>query len=273
MSSACVFKDNFRKETQGSLFFEISFLHLGYKLSASIHTYSYLKAFIISHTAATSKVLPVSESLPTSHVLPLSLFQVIFLESVFSIYIPSFRKKTNIDFFDSIDSGVNHWWTLFSRELSGAIEIVIITFWSVAFPETQTVSLRPKANHPTSPYGYGRQDPMFASSWNNWNLPPNFFNILATTAVVPPRVGKHKDWESPLSPLPSDITSIWTRPMTINTFDIWETCGYLVPRDGECRTISAKSKGKWYWKEGTSLGGLGVNWHWMNNENYVLSIY
>ena len=40
------------------------------------------------------------------------------------------------------------------------------------------------SNEPTIPYGFGSQHPIVPPSLNDFNMPPNPFNVLTTMAVV-----------------------------------------------------------------------------------------
>ena len=57
-------------------------------------------------------------------------------------------------------------------------------------------------------------------SLNDFNLPPNLFNILATMAVVNQ---EHDNNYRPQSPEPSEPSPVTTPPMNVSTFDRWET--------------------------------------------------
>ena len=54
-------------------------------------------------------------------------------------------------------------------------------------------------------------------------LPPNPFKIPATHAVVEPTVRQYDKRESPQSPAPSEVSSIWTPPMIMSAVEPWET--------------------------------------------------
>ena len=69
-------------------------------------------------------------------------------------------------------------------ELSGATARVTITNSSVASPEPRVVTTDLESNQPTIPYGFGSQHPIVPLNLNDVNLPPNPFNVLATTAVI-----------------------------------------------------------------------------------------
>ena len=93
---------------------------------------------------------------------------------------------------------------------------------SIASPEPQVLTIHDKSNEPTMPYGFGRHLPIVPPSLNDLNLPPNPFNILATTAVANhTEDGNNKNY-SPQSPEPSDPSHISTPPMNVTTFNSWE---------------------------------------------------
>ena len=96
------------------------------------------------------------------------------------------------------------------------------TISSVASPEPQILTLSDDSNEQTMPYVFGRQLPIFPPSLSDMNLPPNPFNILATMAVVNREDG-YDDNYSPQSPEPSEPSPISTPPMSVSTFDSWET--------------------------------------------------
>ena len=105
-----------------------------------------------------------------------------------------------------------------STEISGAIEIEVITISSVTSPEPRIVTLDSDSNDPTIPYGFGNQQPIVLPSLNDLNLPPNPFNVLATMAVV--RVDHAY---SPQSPEPSIPSPGSTPPMNVSAMEGWDT--------------------------------------------------
>ena len=64
------------------------------------------------------------------------------------------------------------------------MESETITISSVASVEPQIVTIHSDSNEPTNPYVFGRQHPNVPANLNDLNLPPNPFNVLATTAVI-----------------------------------------------------------------------------------------
>ena len=105
-----------------------------------------------------------------------------------------------------------------STQLSGAMKPEAMTISSVASPEPQTVTIESDSKEPTFPYAYGTQHPIVPPSLNDFNLPPNFFNVLATMAVI-----QQDQEDSPQSPEPSDPSPISTPPMNLSTIEGWET--------------------------------------------------
>ena len=101
-----------------------------------------------------------------------------------------------------------------STMLSGAMEPESITISSVASPEPQIVTVDSDSNEPTFPYAFGTQRPIVPPSLNDLNLPPNPFNVLATTAVI-----TQDQEDSPQSPESSDPSPISTPPMNLSTID------------------------------------------------------
>ena len=69
------------------------------------------------------------------------------------------------------------------------------------------------------PYGFAIVPPSF----NDLNLPPNPFNILATMAVVNHTEDANDDNYSLQPTEPSEQSPISTPPMNVGTFNSWET--------------------------------------------------
>ena len=101
-----------------------------------------------------------------------------------------------------------------STEISGAMEREVITILSVASPEPRIVTLDSDSNDPKMPYGFGSQQPIVSPGFNDFNLPPNPFNVLATMAIV-----RTDDAYSPQSPEPSIPSPISTPPMNVSTIE------------------------------------------------------
>ena len=105
-----------------------------------------------------------------------------------------------------------------STQLSGAMEPESVTISSVASAEPQIVTIDSDSNEPTFPYAFGTQHPVVPPSLNDFNLPPNPFNVLATMAVI-----QQDQEDRPQSPEPSDASPISTPPMNLSTIEGWET--------------------------------------------------
>ena len=105
-----------------------------------------------------------------------------------------------------------------STQLSEAMDPETITISSVASPESQILTLDSDSNEPTFPYAFGAQHPIAPPSLNDFNLPPNPFNVLATMAVI-----QQDQEQSPQSPEPSDPSPISTPPMNLSKIDDWDT--------------------------------------------------
>ena len=101
-----------------------------------------------------------------------------------------------------------------STELSGAMEREVITISSVASPEPRIVTPDSDSNDPTIPYGFGSRQPIVPPSLNDLNWPPNFFNVLATMAVI-----RADDAYRSQSPEPSIPSTISTPPMNVSTIE------------------------------------------------------
>ena len=110
-----------------------------------------------------------------------------------------------------------------STEISGDDAREMISISSIASPEPQIVTIDDDSNEPTMPYGFGRQFPIDPSSLNNWNLPPNPFNILATMAIANNTENANDNIHSPESPEPSERSTKLTPPMNVSAFSSWET--------------------------------------------------
>ena len=94
---------------------------------------------------------------------------------------------------------------------------------SITSPQPQILTIHDDSNEPTIPFGFGRQLPIIQPSLNDFNLPPNPFNVLATMAVVNHTEHASDDNYKPQSPEPSEPSPISTPPMNVRTFDSWET--------------------------------------------------
>ena len=98
------------------------------------------------------------------------------------------------------------------------METEAITVSSVASPEPQIVTIDSDSNEPTFPYGFGHQNPIVPPNLNDFNLPPNPFNVLTTMAVT-----RQDEEDTPQSPEQSDPFPISTPPMNVSTNEGWET--------------------------------------------------
>ena len=105
-----------------------------------------------------------------------------------------------------------------STQLSGAMDPETITVSSVASAEPHIVTIESDSNEPTFPYAFGAQYPIVPPSLNDFILPPNLFNVLASMAVI-----QQDQKDSPQSPEPSDPSPISTPPMNLSTIEGWET--------------------------------------------------
>ena len=129
-----------------------------------------------------------------------------------------------------------------STEISGDDTQEMVSISSIASPEPEIVTIDDDSNEPTMPYGFGRQLPIVPPSLNDLNLPPNFFNILATMAIANNTEDANNKNYSPESPEPSEASPISTPPMNVSAFNSWETSYTTTdddtfPSSGESRKI------------------------------------
>ena len=108
-----------------------------------------------------------------------------------------------------------------STELSGTHKREMPTVSSVTSTEPDIVTLDDYFNDPTSPYGFGAQQPIVLPSLNDVNRPLNPFNILAAMTEVQQNLTLRDENYSPQSHEPSEPIS--TSPMNLSTIDGWET--------------------------------------------------
>ena len=73
-----------------------------------------------------------------------------------------------------------------STQLSRAMAREAITTSIVDSVEPQTVAIEMDSDEPTIPYGSGNQHPIVPPGFNDFNPPPNQFNVLATMVVIQP---------------------------------------------------------------------------------------
>ena len=104
-----------------------------------------------------------------------------------------------------------------STEQSEAMARETITISSITSLEPQIVTIDSDFNKPTISYRFGSQRPTVPPSLNDFNLPPNAFNVLATMAVIP------ADEEYSLqSPELSILSTFLTRILNVSTIEGWE---------------------------------------------------
>ena len=94
---------------------------------------------------------------------------------------------------------------------------------TIASPQPYIFTINDDSNEPTIPYGFGRKLPIVSPSLDDFNLPPNPFNILATTPIANKNDEANDDNYSPQPPEPSEPSSISTPPMNVSAFNSWET--------------------------------------------------
>ena len=109
-----------------------------------------------------------------------------------------------------------------STDISQAYAARMPSVSSIASPEPRIFTIENDSNEPTMPYGFGRQLPIVPPSLNDLKLPPNPSNILNTKAVVT-QTHDDNDGYSPQSLKPSDQPPISAPPMSVSTFNSWET--------------------------------------------------
>ena len=105
-----------------------------------------------------------------------------------------------------------------STQLSAAMSSGTITISSVASLEPQIVTIDSDSNESTFPYGFGNQHPIVPLNFNDLNLPPNPFKVLATMAVI-----RADEADSTQSPEPSIPSPISMPPMDVSTIKGWVT--------------------------------------------------
>ena len=135
-------------------------------------------------------------------------FEVFFVEHLWIEPSPQVNNSPNV---------------LNSAELSAAYTREMRTISSVASPEPNIATLDDDSSNPTFPYGFGAQQSIFPRSPNDLNLLPNPFIIPAAMTVVQQNPTQRDDNYSPQSPEPSEQSPISTSPMSVSTFDFWDT--------------------------------------------------
>ena len=237
MTSACIFNDTMRNDTQvflknESSIFEI-FLH---PINFNFTSY-FVTSSTLTWNAGTSKDLLLAESelvltailnhfskLVVSNKKHTQFFKFSKLQA-FLVFVPILqafifllpKMAYNISI-DSNDSDVFHVKQLSiepspqrkntsivlnSTELSGTPATGMLTISSVTSPELNIVTFESVSNEPTIPYGFGDKQPTVPPSLNDLNLQPNPFNVSATMAVILPDTIQHDEDYSPQSPDPS----------------------------------------------------------------------
>ena len=242
MTSASIFKDTLRSDTQVFLKFRDPIFEICLHLINSNCTSYLLPSWMLSSGAGTSKEIPLHESalsLPAILIaLSFSFFEFSYsLNKIHSILFIKVDMSSNTSI-TSEDSDVffveqiskepspqrnNSPNILNSTEISHTHTSRMPSVSSIASPEPQILTIHDDSNEPTMPYGFGRQLPIVPPSLNDLNLPPNSFNILATMALVSHTQDDSNDDYSPQSPEPYELSPISTPLMNVSTFDSWET--------------------------------------------------
>ena len=239
MTSACIFKETLRNDTQVFLKFRNPILEICLHLINSNFTSYFLPSLMQRSGAGTSNEIPLQKSgLALSAILitlPFSFFEISY--SLDKIYLISFIKMTSNISMASSDSDVFHVEQvsnepspqrnispkiLNSTEKSQTYAARMPSVSPIAFPEPRIFTIDDNSIEPTMPYGFGRQLLIVPPSLNDLNLPPNPFNILNTMAMVT-QTQDDNDKYSLQSPEPSDPSPISTPPMNVSTFNSWET--------------------------------------------------
>ena len=242
MTSACIFKDTLRIDTQVFLKFRDSNFEICLHLINSNCTSYFLPSSMLSSGAGTSKEIPLHENGLT---LPAILITLSFSFFEFSYSIENFIQSRLLK-------------SICHRTLQSIRRILMCSLWNsypmspVCSRTTLQTSLNPQKNRtptrhgcppflrsqppkpqiltirnnsiePTMPEGFGRQLPIVPLSLNDLNLLPNPFTNLETMAVVNHTEDGNNDNYSPQSPEPSDPSPISTPPINVSTFNSSET--------------------------------------------------
>ena len=197
---------------------------------------------MLSSGAGTSKEIPLHESglslptIPITFLFFICLIQLLDQEihpiSFIKINMASNTSIASVDcdvfFVEQISNEPspqrnNSPNVLKSTEISMTHTTGIPSVSSIASPEPQILTLNDDSNEPTTPYGFGWQLPIMPPSFNDLNLPPNPFNILAAMAVINFTEAGSDDNYSPQTPEPSDPSPISTAPIYVSTFNSWES--------------------------------------------------
>ena len=108
-------------------------------------------------------------------------------------------------------------------------QVIIPETWSLFHPlhhrlnAPQILTIDDNSNEPTMPYGFGRQLLIIPPILNDFNLPPNPFNVLATMAIANNTEDAKDNNYSPESPESSELSPISTPPRNVSAFNSWET--------------------------------------------------
>ena len=217
MTSACIFNETLRNDTQVFLKFRNSILEICLYLINLNCTLDLLPSKMLSSGAVTSNEIPLQESelaltaIPIT--LPFSIFQIIRTIKNYSTHSLYFDMSSNISL-DSTDSDVfyveqisnepspernNSPNILNSTELSKHHATRMPSISTIASPEPYIFMINDDSNEPTIPHGFERQLPIVPPSLNDLNLPPNPFNIPATMAIANKTEDANDDNYSPQS--------------------------------------------------------------------------
>ena len=239
MTSASIFKDTLRNDTQMFFKFKDSIFEICLHLLNSNSTPYFLSSTMLSNGAGTSKHLPPDDPCRLTFLYSItssrnfikysSLYH--FSSSLFSTIVMNHpllsldSSSTESDVFYVQRSSEkssrirnNTLAVLNSTELSGAMARETITISSVASPEPRIVTIDSDSNKSTIPYAFGSQHPLGPPNLNDLNIPPTPFNVLATMAVI--RADEDYSLQSPEPTIPSPIS---TPPMNVSTIEGWET--------------------------------------------------
>ena len=244
MTSACIFKDTLKNDTQVFLKFKVSVFEICSHFINFSFTPYFLTPSELSKNAGTTVEIPpdgkwfIVTSNTNHFLISTSLIQLLRQETISSFF------KSKISRWPPITQWT-HWtptyslWSnsrmrqahnettariiLTSTELSGTRTRGMPTISSVAFPEPDVVTLDDNSNDPTFPYGFWAQQPTVPPRLNDFYLPQNSSNILAAITVDQQNPTQHDENYGPLSPEPFDPSPISPPLINVRTFDSWET--------------------------------------------------
>ena len=237
MTSACIFKDTLRNHTQLFLKFRDSIIEICLHLINFNCTLEFLLSLMQSSGAGTSNEIPLQEgalALPAILItLPFSFFdisyplhQFIILSSKMTSNVSMASDDSDVFYVEQSSSGLspqrhNTPNILNSTKISEQHMARVPSISSIASPEPRIFTIDDDSNEPTMPYGF-RRLPIVPPSLIDLNLPPNFFNILNTMAIVTQTRDNNEQY-SPESPEPSLPSPISTPPMNVSAYNSWET--------------------------------------------------